>query len=32
VAETIPGLLAAAADRDAGGTWLRTDDGTLTFA
>ncbi len=29
--ETIPGLLAAAVDRDAGATWLRTDDGTLTF-
>lgn len=30
--ETIPELLAAAADRDPDGTWLRTDDGTLTFA
>jgi crotonobetaine/carnitine-CoA ligase len=29
--ETIPALLAAAVDRDAGATWLRTDDGTLTF-
>ena len=29
--ETIPGLLAAAVERDAGATWLRTDDGTLTF-
>ncbi len=28
---TIPGLLAGAADRDPGGTWVRTDDGTLTF-
>ena len=28
---TIPGLLAAAADRDSDGTWLRTDGGTLTF-
>ena len=31
VIETIPGLLAAAADRDAGATWLHTDEGTLTF-
>ena len=30
--DTIPGLLDAAADRDADGIWLRTDDGTLTFA
>ncbi len=30
--ETIPELLAAAADRDPAGTWLRTDEGTLTFA
>ena len=30
--ETIPGLLAGAAQRDAGGVWLRTDDGSLTFA
>ncbi len=30
--DTIPGLLAAAADRDPAGEWLRTDDGTLTFA
>ena len=30
-AGTIPRLLAAAADRDADGTWLRSDDGTLTF-
>ncbi|MEP6526947.1 MAG: AMP-binding protein [Nocardioidaceae bacterium] len=29
--DTIPGLLAAAADRDPVGTWLRTDEGTLTF-
>jgi carnitine-CoA ligase len=29
---TIPRLLAAAAARDPGGTWLRTDDTTLTFA
>jgi carnitine-CoA ligase len=28
---TIPRLLAAAAERDADGTWLRTDDGSLTF-
>ncbi len=28
---TIPGLIAAAAERDPDGTWLRTDDGTLTF-
>ena len=25
-------LLSAAADRDPGGVWLRTDDGTATFA
>ena len=30
--ETIPELLVAAADRDPEGTWLRTDEGTLTFA
>ncbi len=30
--DTIPGLLAAAAERDPAGVWLRTDDGTLTFA
>jgi crotonobetaine/carnitine-CoA ligase len=30
-AQTIPGLLAAAAERDAGGVWLRSDEGTLTF-
>ena len=30
--ETIPELLTAAADRDPEGTWLRTDEGTLTFA
>lgn len=30
--DTIPGLLAAAADRDPEGVWLRTDDGRLTFA
>src|SRR5262245_10232724 len=29
--ETIPGLVVAAAERDPGGTWLRTDEGTLTF-
>ncbi len=29
--DTIPGLLAAAARRDPGGAWLRTDDGSLTF-
>ncbi len=28
---TIPRLLAAAADRDAGGIWLRSDAGSLTF-
>jgi carnitine-CoA ligase len=32
VPDTIPGLLIAAADRDPDGTWLRTDDGTQTFA
>ena len=32
MAETIPGLLAVAAARDPDGVWLRTDDGTLTFA
>ncbi len=31
VIETIPGLLAAALERDPGATWLRADDGTLTF-
>jgi len=31
VIETIPDLLAAAVDRDAGATWIRTDEGTLTF-
>jgi len=30
-AGTIPRLLAAAAERDANGTWLRSDEGTLTF-
>ena len=30
VIETIPGLLAAALERDPGATWLRADDGTLT--
>ena len=30
VIETIPGLLAVALERDAGATWLRADDGTLT--
>src|SRR4249919_1924163 len=29
--DTIPALLAAAVERDAGATWLRTDEGTLTF-
>ncbi|MGO9078586.1 MAG: AMP-binding protein [Streptosporangiaceae bacterium] len=28
---TIPGLLTAAADRDPDGTWLRADDGCLSF-
>jgi crotonobetaine/carnitine-CoA ligase len=32
VAQTIPELLAAAAQRDPDGVWLRTDEGTLTFA
>jgi carnitine-CoA ligase len=31
-AGTIPRLLAAAAARDPGGIWLRTDDTTLTFS
>jgi crotonobetaine/carnitine-CoA ligase len=31
VPDTIPGLLAAAADRDPAGIWLHTDDGMLTF-
>ncbi|HEU5419600.1 MAG TPA: AMP-binding protein [Streptosporangiaceae bacterium] len=30
-AGTIPGLLAAAAERNAEGTWLRSDSGSLTF-
>jgi carnitine-CoA ligase len=30
--DTIPGLLTAAAERDPSGVWLRTDEGTLTFA
>ena len=30
--ETIPGLLAAAAERDPDGVWLRTDSDRLTFA
>ncbi len=30
-AGTIPGLLAAAADRDSGGIWLRSDTGMLSF-
>jgi carnitine-CoA ligase len=29
--ETIPGLLDAAVERDSSATWLRTDEGTLTF-
>ena len=29
--DTIPGLLAEAASRDPDGTWLRTDEGALTF-
>jgi carnitine-CoA ligase len=32
VTETIPGLLADAAERDPESGWLRADDGTLTFA
>ena len=28
---TVPRLLAQAVGRDAGGTWLRADSGTLTF-
>jgi crotonobetaine/carnitine-CoA ligase len=31
VTDTIPGLLASAVSRDPSGTWLRTDDGTMTF-
>jgi crotonobetaine/carnitine-CoA ligase len=31
-AMTIPGLVAAAAERDPDGIWLRTDDGQLSFA
>ena len=30
--DTIPALLLAAAERDPAGVWLRTDDGTPTFA
>ena len=30
--DTIPALLLAAAERDPDGVWLRTDDGTSTFA
>ena len=30
-AETIPGILATAAERNRDGVWLRTDEGTLTF-
>ncbi|HYN74835.1 MAG TPA: AMP-binding protein [Candidatus Limnocylindria bacterium] len=30
--DTIPALLVAAADRDPGGEWLRTDEGRLSFA
>ncbi len=29
--DTIPGLLSRAVARDPAGTWLRTDEGTLTF-
>lgn len=29
--DTIPALLAVAAERDPGKTWLRTDDEQLTF-
>jgi crotonobetaine/carnitine-CoA ligase len=32
VPDTVPGLLAAAANRDPAGTWLHTDEGSLTFA
>jgi carnitine-CoA ligase len=32
VLDTIPGVLARAAERDPHGVWLRTDDGRLTFA
>jgi carnitine-CoA ligase len=31
MAQTIPGLLAAAAQREADGVWLRCDEATLTF-
>jgi crotonobetaine/carnitine-CoA ligase len=31
-AESIPALLSTAAERDPDGVWLRTDDGTATFA
>jgi crotonobetaine/carnitine-CoA ligase len=31
VSDTIPGLLAATAIRDPGSTWLRSDEGSLTF-
>src|SRR5690348_9058872 len=31
VIETIPGLLSAALEGDADATWLRADEGTLTF-
>ena len=30
--DTIPGLLVAAADRDAEGSWVRADEGSLSFA
>ena len=30
--DTIPALLVAATERDPGGTWLRTDEGALSFA
>jgi crotonobetaine/carnitine-CoA ligase len=30
--DTVTGLLRAAEERDPDGTWLRTDDGTLSFA
>src|SRR5262249_56067805 len=32
LSRTIPEVLADAAARDSGGVWLRTDEGTMTFA